>query len=59
MKTFYNSKVISVKANSDFHSVVACKRIGILNNFVNSVQSFDVSQTVHIFTTRNSTNKHT
>ena len=50
MKTLYNSTVISVKTNSDFHSVVACKRIGILNNVVNRVQSFDVSYTVHIFT---------
>ena len=25
MKTLYNSTVISVKANSDFHPVVACK----------------------------------
>jgi hypothetical protein len=48
MKTLYNSTVISAKANSDFHSVVACKRTGILNNFVNSVQS--VSKFVLIFT---------
>ena len=50
MKTLYNSTVISVNANSDFRSVVACKRIGILYNFFNRVQSFDVSHTVHIFT---------
>jgi len=49
MKMLYNSTGISVKANSDFHSVAPCKRIGILNNSVNSVQSFDVSHTVHIF----------